>query len=96
MTPLNPIMYPRIDLFLLGFIVACSFLSALFFLRFWKATHDALFMAFSVFFLIQGISYSAATGSIHPNEVNLWVFLLRLLSVLGILSAILWKNRKAS
>jgi hypothetical protein len=80
------------DAFLLGFIVAASFVALLFFLRFWKSTRDPLFLAFGIFFATQGFSQSAVLGLQHPNEGAFWIFLLRLISVTGVLGAILWKN----
>ncbi len=89
---MSPIANPLFDSFLLGFIAACSLVAALFFLRFWKSTQDLLFIAFAVFFLIQGACYIAIVSLPHPNEGSLWLFLLRLLSVLVVLGAIIWKN----
>ena len=92
MTPLSPIEHPTLDIFLLGFVVAASLAAALFFLRFWKNTQDLLFLAFMVFFLVQAITQTLVLGYAHPNEGSIGLFLLRLLSVLVILAAILWKN----
>lgn len=92
MTPLSPLEHPTLDTFLLGFIVAASLAAALFFLRFWKNTRDLLFLAFTVFFLIQAITQSLVLAYAHPNEGSVGLFLLRLFSVLIILAAILWKN----
>lgn len=94
MTPLSPLVHPRFDIFLLGFIVAASLVAVLYFLRFWKSTRDSLFLAFAVFFAVQSVSHFAVLGLEHPNEGSFWLFLIRLLSVLGILAAILWKNVK--
>ena len=89
---MSPIAHPLFDFFLLGFIAACSLVAGLFFLRFWRSTQDLLFIAFAVFFVIQGACNITIVGLRHPNEGNLWVFLLRLLSVLVVLGAIIWKN----
>lgn len=96
MTPLSPLAHPVLDLFLLGFIVAASLVAMAFFLRFWKSTSDPLFLSFAAFFAIQSVTHSAVLGLTHPNEGSVWLFLLRLLSILGILTAILWKNRRHS
>jgi uncharacterized membrane protein HdeD (DUF308 family) len=84
--------HPLVDFFLLGFIAACSLVAGLFFLRFWRSTQDLLFIAFAVFFVIQGACNIAIVSLPHPNEGSLWVFLLRLLSILVVLGAIIWKN----
>jgi len=91
---MSPISHPTLDIFLIGFTVACSLVASVFFLRFWRSTDDALFLAFAIFFAIQGILNSATLVLPHPNEGALSLFLLRLISVLGVLAAILAKNRK--
>lgn len=89
---MSSITHPLADFFLLGFIAACSLVAGLFFLRFWRSTRDVLFLAFAVFFVIQGGS-TAVVGSLsQPNEGSLWLFLLRLLSILVVFGAIVWKN----
>lgn len=89
---MSPISHPLADIFLLGCITASSLTIGLFFLRFWKATRDALFLAFAIFFVIQGGSHAFVVSLSHPNEGNSWLFLVRLLSILAVLGAILWKN----
>jgi uncharacterized membrane protein HdeD (DUF308 family) len=89
---MNPIWHPLTDIFLLGFIAALSLIAGLFFLRFWRSTRDFLFLAFAAFFIIQGGSNAFVVSLSHPNEGSLWIFLIRLLSVLVLLGAILWKN----
>ena len=89
---LAPIAHPAIDLFLLGFVSACSLVAGLFFLRFWRDTHDPLFLGFAAFFTIQGLSEALTLTLPHPNQGALWLFLLRLAATLAVLGAILWKN----
>lgn len=89
---MNGIVHPLADVFLMGFIAACSAVGALFFVRFWRDTRDLLFLAFAAFFLIQGCSYLFALGLSHPNEGSLWLRVLRLMSILAVLGAILKKN----
>lgn len=89
---MSPISHPLADIFLLGVAAACYLLAGLFFLRFWKSTRDYLFLAFAVFFGIQGSSSCFIVSLSHPNEGSLWIGLLRLLSILVVLGAILWKN----
>ncbi len=96
MTPISSLTHPALDLFLLGFIVAASLVAMSFFLRFWKSTSDPLFLSFAAFFAIQSITHTVVLGFTHPNEGSPWLFVLRLLSILGILTAILWKNRRLS
>jgi hypothetical protein len=89
---LAPIAHLSFDLFLLGFVAACSLVAGVFFLRFWRATRDFLFLGFAAFFLIQSGTNFVILTLPHPNTANLWIFLLRLLSMLAVLAGILWKN----
>ncbi|HKF47344.1 MAG TPA: DUF5985 family protein [Terracidiphilus sp.] len=89
---LAPLAHPVLDVFLLGFVVACSFIAALYFLRFWKSTRDPLFLAFSLFFAIQGINYGSLLAVEHPNEGNFWHTVIRFVAVAGLLAAMVWKN----
>jgi len=91
-----PIVHPRLDLFLLGYIAAGSAVITLFFLRFWKETRDLLFMAFAVFFAVQGGTRAFALSSPTPNLADLWVYALRLLAVLLVVAAILRKNARGA
>jgi len=89
---MTPITYPNLDYFLLGFIVACSLVAGLFFLRFYRVTRDPLFLAFLIFFVVQGCTNAVVLELPHPNIGTPMIFLVRLLSVLVVLVAILWKN----
>lgn len=91
---MSPILHPQLDNFLLGFVTACSLVAAVFFLRFWRMTRDFLFLAFAVFFAIQGAHNAIVLTLSHPNESHPWLFVLRLISVLVVLAAILAKNRR--
>ena len=85
-----------IEGFLLGVIGTASLTAALFFLRFWKQTHDRLFLAFATFFAIEAINRVALLYLKHPNEGSAWIYLFRLLALLILLAAILEKNYKRS
>jgi hypothetical protein len=89
---MSPIDHPVLDYFLLGFIAACSLVAGLFFLRFYRSTRDPLFLAFLIFFVVQGCTNAAILELPHPNIGTPMIFLIRLLSVLVVLAAILWKN----
>ena len=89
---MSTIAHPEADLFLLGFVAASSLVVMLFFLRFWRDTRDPLFLAFSVFFGLQGVSDAYLLRLPHPNQGNFWLFLLRLLSIIAVIAAILRKN----
>lgn len=87
-----PLAHPLIDIFLLGYVVACSVVAAIFFVRFWKETRDFLFLGFALYFLVRGGSDAFIASLAHPNWGALWLFALRPISVLLILGLILQKN----
>ena len=77
---------------MLGVIAASSITAAVFFLKFWKRTHDSLFLAFGVAFLIEGVNRIAVLGVERPNEGSPWTYVVRLIAFLIILAGILHKN----
>jgi len=81
-----------IEAFLLGAIATMSLTAALFFLRFWRRTHDSLFLSFAVAFFIEGLNRCAILLTVHPNEGSPWIYIVRLFAFLIILAAILRKN----
>ncbi len=78
--------------FLLGVIVTGSVLAALYFFKFWRRTRDFLFLAFAIFFVIEGLARLAVLVMATPNEGAPWLYLVRLFAALLILAAILKKN----
>lgn len=83
-----------IDSFLLGIIVTASLTAGLFFLKFWRATRDPLFLAFSLALTIEGLNRTALLLVERPNEASPGIYVVRLLAFLLILGAIAWKNRR--
>lgn len=83
-----------IDGFLLGVIATASITAGVFFLKFWRATGDIFFLGFAASFVIEGLNRSAVLFTQMPNQAGLWTYLVRLLSLLLILGAILNKNRE--
>jgi hypothetical protein len=81
--------------FLLGVIVAASLTAGAFFLKFWLRTHDGLFLAFAIAFLIEGLNRTALLFLEHPNEGRPEIYLVRLFAFLLIAAAIVRKNRGA-
>ncbi len=72
----------------MGYAVA-----ALFFLRFWKRSRDRLFAIFALAFLLLGAQRLALVLAAHHEIDTTWIYALRLLAFLLILSAIVDKNR---
>jgi uncharacterized membrane protein HdeD (DUF308 family) len=81
-----------IDGFLLGVIATSSAVAGLFFLKFWKSTHDGLFLAFGMAFMIEGVNRAAMLFLERPSEGIPWNYGVRLFTFLLILGAILQKN----
>jgi Family of unknown function (DUF5985) len=78
--------------FLLGIIATASLTSGAFFLKFWRQTQDRLFLAFGAAFIIEGINRAGFLFLDAPNEGNLVLYSIRLVSYLLILVAIINKN----
>ena len=77
---------------MLGVISASSITAAIFFLKFWRRTHDSLFLAFAVAFLIESVNRIAVLEVNRPNEGSPWTYVVRLIAFLIILAGILNKN----
>ena len=72
----------------LGFLVA-----GMFFLRFWRTTRDSLFAAFAGAFVLLGVGQAMLTFLNVQEEEKSWLYIVRLVAFLCILSAIVRKNR---
>jgi hypothetical protein len=83
-----------IDGFLLGLIVMSELVAAAFFCKFWRQTHDRLFLAFAASFLIEGVNRASILFVEDPAAGSPVIYAVRLLSYLLILAAIADKNRK--
>jgi len=81
-----------IDGFLLGVIFTCSIVAGLFFLRFWKLSNDSFFLAFALSFFMEGLNRATLLLSDSPSVATHWTYIVRLLSFLLILAAVLRKN----
>lgn len=81
--------------FLSGAIVMGFVIAGLFFLRFWKRTHEGLFLAFALAFWLLGLTQALLAFTDIPVEERSWLYLLRLSAFLLILASIWIKNRRA-
>ena len=78
--------------FLSGAVTAGFLVAAGFFWRFFRRTHDRLFMAFAAAFLLFALN-QALVGLFHvTTEPESLVYVLRILGFVAILAAILDKN----
>ena len=82
----------KVDSFLLGVIATASLTAGVFFLKFWSKTRDSLFLAFGLAFVIEGLNRCAVLMLAKPNEGSPYIYGVRLLAFLIILTAILHKN----
>lgn len=84
------------NLFLLGAVSMGSAVAALLFLRFWRRTHDRLFLYFGASFLLEAINRALfAWNGARSEEATLY-YLVRLLAYGLILWAIIEKNLRRS
>ena len=82
--------------FLSGSITIGFLVAGLFFLRFWRRTHDGLFLAFAVAFPLLGLGQAVQALANIPQEERSYLFLIRLAAFTIILIAIVRKNRLAN
>ena len=80
--------------FLMGAIAMGSWIAALFFLRFWRDTHDRLFAIFAISFLLLGGSRLGLVLSNRELEWQTHWSWVRFAAFLLILLAIVDKNRR--
>ena len=78
--------------FLQGATAMGTFAIALFFLRFWRETADRLFATFAAAFAIFGCNRVLLIVLDEESEARTWVYLLRALTFLLIIAAIIDKN----
>ena len=79
----------------LGGAIAMGFaIAALFFLKFWRRTREALFIAFAGSFMLLAVTQGLLTLSGIPTEERSWLYLLRLMAFLLILAALWLQNRR--
>jgi hypothetical protein len=80
--------------FMLGAVVMACAVAGLFFLRFWRKTRDRLFAIFAAAFWLLGLNW-LLLATIGRDEINTWLYAIRLLAFVLILFAIVDKNRNA-
>jgi uncharacterized membrane protein HdeD (DUF308 family) len=79
--------------FVLGAIAFGYFLAALFFLRFYRDTKDALFVYFATAFIIEGVNRTLFAASSTPNEARPALYVIRAVAYGLILLGVYRKNR---
>ena len=79
--------------FLSGAVTFGFLVCGLFFLRFWRRTHDPLFLAFAMAFALLGLGQGILALANIPTEERGSVYLIRLTAFAVIIFAIARKNR---
>lgn len=82
----------QLVLFLSGAVTFGFIVAAMFFLRFWRRTHDDLFLSFAVAFVLLGIGQGAIMVANSFLEERSWAYLPRLAAFVIIIFAIGRKN----
>jgi hypothetical protein len=80
--------------FIMGAIAMASCIIAMFFVRFWRRTHDRLFALFAVAFFLLGVTRLGLVISDDSSEASSSWYWVRLAAFLVILFAIVDKNRR--
>jgi len=83
------------DQFMRGAIAMACLVAGMFFLRFWRRTHDRLFIAFAASFWLLGLTRLAVAITMNQSEHRIFIYAIRLIAYLLILVAIVDKNRGA-
>lgn len=89
-------MRSQLIVFFQGICAMAASATGLVFLRFWRDTRDRLFAFFAIGFWLLGASY-ALLGVVNPSAENRpYVYALRLIAFVLIISGIVDKNRQAT
>ena len=78
--------------FLSGAVTLGFFVAAMFFLRFWRRTHDRLFLAFAAAFVLLALNQALAAFLGDGDELTPYTYVLRVLGFVLILLAVIDKN----
>ena len=82
-------------LFLWGAIACACWVGALFFLKYWRRTHDRLFLFFSAAFWIFSLNWILLANTPPDYESRHWVYFVRVAGFACMIAGILEKNRGA-
>ena len=85
-------MTPASLAFIGGLLSAGYAVAGVFFLSFWRRTHDSLFAVFAVAFWLMALNQALPVLLGVPREEQSGIYLLRLAAFILIIAAILRKN----
>jgi hypothetical protein len=81
--------------FLWGMLTMATLMTALFFLRYWRLSHDRLFLFLSLAFIVMSATW-IVLAMVGPSYKHLdAAYLLRLLAFAAIIIGIVDKNRRS-
>ena len=90
----GPLPDPILVAFAGGAAAMACLVAGLFFLKFWRRTHESLFLAFALAFWLLALNAGLPTLLRRPAIEHGEIYLLRLAAFLLIIGAILAKNMK--
>lgn len=79
---------------MIGAISACCIVIGLFFLRFWRSTHDIFFLFFALSFILEGLNRVSLVVLSNLHETSPSYYAVRVISYSFIIIAILMKNKR--
>ena len=80
--------------FLWGALSACCYVAALFFVRYWRATHDRLHLFFALAFAVLGVHWTALGILNVDAETRPFIYVIRLAAFSLLIGGIIVKNRR--
>ncbi len=83
----------RFVAFLQAVAATGAWISAMFFLRYWRESRDVLFALFAVAFVLLGVSWALLSVFNPVADASPYIYGLRLVAILLIIAAIVHKNR---
>lgn len=86
---------PELLGFINGVLTTLYLVAAVFFVKFWRRTGDALFAAFAAAFALLGVAQPVPMFTGAQDEAQAAIYLMRLAAFALIIAAILVKNLKS-
>ncbi|MGE0527373.1 MAG: DUF5985 family protein [Bdellovibrionales bacterium] len=79
--------------FIYGAVMMASLTAGLFFLKFWRKTHDRFFAIFALAFWLLAVERLFLLAINPHHEARTFIFVFRLFAFLLIIAAVIDKNR---
>lgn len=80
--------------FLWGALATTALTASVFFLKFWRQSHDRLFAIFAAAFAVLSVNWIVLAFMRTSDETSYLVYLIRLLAFVLIIFAVVDKNRR--